>query len=103
MIRTTVKVLSFDDPVLLNSIFPVVALRSLQEILMLAAGDARTPLRLTLTTPVAVWVEVATLSMTVVPSHSLQLNTELAASFSVTVPLANQVPDVPCAVLGPSK
>ena len=42
--RTTVSVLSFELPELLNSIFPFTVLESFTDILMLAAGLVITPL-----------------------------------------------------------
>src|SRR4051794_30179917 len=40
--------------------------------------------------------------MTVVPSHSFKSTAVLPVNLMVTVPEANQVPEVPCAQLGPS-
>ena len=45
------------------------------------------------------------LESTVEPSHNLTLNVRgvAAPGVKVTTPLANHVPDVPCATIGPSK
>ena len=83
---------------------PVVLEAFLQVILMLATGDVINPDKLPELGTVAV-VEIINelLAMTVDPSHSLQSICDTPAeSTAVIVPEANHVPDVPCAILGPS-
>src|SRR6266446_8325621 len=97
-----VTVLSFELPVALKRIFPVVFEESRQEILRLPAGDVMTPERARLIKKVAV-SPTAVDEIIVVPSHNLQKIFAATVSCAVTVPDANHVPVVPCATLGPSK
>src|SRR5438046_2516588 len=97
-------VLSFCAPSSLNRINPVVAVESRQSIRKFPTGDARKPERLMacvkLDPPVAAWA----VAIMEVPSHSLQnILAATAVSTTVTVPDANQVPDEPCATVGPVK
>jgi hypothetical protein len=71
---------------------------------MLPAGAAIWPDIGTVCVLLAISVEKDAELITVVPSHNLMLNVAApAVSLMVTCPLANHVPDVPCATLGPSK
>ena len=92
-----------DRPELLKRIFPVVN-PSFTEMRKFPAGVARNPDReevIGVFAPSVVQVDDA---ISVVPSHSFALNVDAAAvSLTVTVPLANQMPTLPCATLGPSK
>ena len=78
---------------------------SLHEIRMLAAGDARTPdnVNAVSTPPEDARLPADADAITVVPSHNLHANKSVLLDAKVTVPDANHVPEVPCAVLGPSK
>ncbi len=76
---------------------------NLQLIRMFAAGVVITPDREALKFPPAPFMLRLVEAITVVPSHSLQLMFAVAVSVAVIVPLAYQVPLVPCATLGPSK
>jgi hypothetical protein len=102
--RCTLIVESLEVPVELDSIVPVVALRSRQLIFIFAAGEARYPDNaIDIKWPALSLVEAAA-EITVVPSHNLQIKSAtVAESDSVTLPDAHHVPDVPWATLGPSK
>lgn len=95
---------SFDNPVALDWIWPLVDVASSQEIRIFAAGEARKPDKeIVVETFMATDLEDPA-AMMVVPSHSLHWNVAVpVVSISVTVPEANHVPDVPCATEGPSK
>jgi hypothetical protein len=97
-------VLSFELPVALNNITPLVDVESLTLILRLAAGEVIKPdndIHLILFTASSL---IAAEAITVVPSHSLtNQSAGPALSLKVTVPETHHVPEVPCATLGPSK
>ncbi len=82
---------------------PVVADVSWQLMRMFPAGVAKYPERDKVVVAVFAKFPVLPEAITVVPSHSLQLNAAVTpVSASETVPLANQVPVAPCAAEGPS-
>ena len=67
-------------------------------------GDTRIPLKLIFCDANAVELKAWLVAIIVVPSHNLQaIVAPPAVSCTVTAPLANQVPALPCATLGPSK
>jgi hypothetical protein len=91
-------------PELLNAIDPDVLALSRTEILMFAAGEEMYPLSEIQTGLLAPVEVMRAEAITVVPSHSLAMKAAAAdVSTHVTVPEANQVPEVPWATLGPSK
>src|SRR6267142_3956732 len=103
-ILIAVMVLSFELPVKLNFMTLVVAVSHRHEIFMLEAGAVRKPDREIVVKLPALKLTPRPESMTVVPSHNLhKIRLAAAVSPTVTLPLANHVPDEPCATLGPSK
>ena len=98
---------SFESPELLNNIAPDVAFPSLHDILKFPAGAVIYPLKEILDVPDAPAGPIRCVqeAITVVPSHNFAVTSALAVvvSITVTVPLTNHVPTVPCAILGPSK
>lgn len=96
-------VLSLLLPVLLKRIVPLVEVVSWTEILMFPAGEAMNPEREIVTGELANLFCVAALAKTVVPS--VRIARKFAGpdvSVMVTVPVANQVPVVPCDTVGPT-
>ena len=74
------------------------------EILMLLVGLVITPETATASALAAAFTCDAALAMTVVPSHSLAKTPATADGLvKVTVPDANQTPELPCVTTGPVK
>lgn len=92
---------ALDTPPIVAAIDPVPAVRSSQAIRMFPAGLASSPDReiVVLLPPATLFPDAA---IVVVPSYILQMKFAAAGAVNVTVPLAFQVPVVPCATLGPS-
>lgn len=95
---------SFELPLTLNLIFPDVLDVSRTEMRRFAAGLVINPESEMMRDELAPAVAMTVLAMTVVPSQSLAIiDAAPAVSSTVTVPLTYHVPEVPCAMLGPSK
>lgn len=88
-------VLSFELPVLLNSILPDVEVSSLHEIRRLPAGDALTPDIAQDVRSIVMGMVQTALAMTVVPSDILQYRLSPPPPTTETLPVASQVPVEP--------